>query len=50
VVVLFIFGGEVLKGFAFALMIGIVLGTYSTLYIACPLLVDLKLKKIAVKK
>jgi preprotein translocase subunit SecF len=50
VVVLFIFGGEVLKGFAFALMIGIVLGTYSTLYIACPLLVDLKLKKVAVKK
>lgn len=47
VVVLFIFGGEVLKGFAFALMIGIVLGTYSTLYIACPLLVDLKLKKSA---
>lgn len=50
VVVLFIFGGEVLKGFAFALMIGIVLGTYSTLYIACPLLVDLKTKGIATTK
>jgi preprotein translocase subunit SecF len=49
VVVLFIFGGEVLKGFAFALMIGIVLGTYSTLYIACPLLVDLKSKKVATR-
>ncbi|MCC5927572.1 MAG: protein translocase subunit SecF [Bacteroidetes bacterium] len=50
VVVLFIFGGEVLKGFAFALMIGIILGTYSTLYVACPLLVDLKSKGVAVKK
>lgn len=49
VIVLFIFGGEVLKGFAFALMVGIVLGTYSTLYIACPLLVDLKLKGVAKK-
>jgi preprotein translocase SecF subunit len=50
VVVLFIFGGEVLKGFAFALMIGIVLGTYSTLYIACPLLVDLKKKGVVARK
>lgn len=50
VVVLFIFGGEVLKGFAFALMIGIVLGTYSTLYIACPLLVDLKTKGVVARK
>jgi preprotein translocase subunit SecF len=50
VVVLFIFGGEVLKGFAFALMIGIVLGTYSTLYIACPLLVDLKRKGVVARK
>lgn len=50
VIVLFIFGGEVLKGFAFALTVGIVLGTYSTLYIACPLLVDLKLKSAVAKK
>lgn len=50
VVVLFIFGGEVLKGFAFALMVGIVLGTYSTLYIACPLLVDLKQKGVVAKR
>lgn len=42
VVVLFIFGGEVLKGLSFALIVGIVLGTYSTLYVACPVVVDLK--------
>ncbi len=45
VVVLFIFGGEVLKGFSFAMIVGIVLGTYSTLYVACPLVVDLKKTK-----
>jgi preprotein translocase subunit SecF len=45
VIVLFIFGGEVLKGLAFALIVGIVLGTYSTLYVACPLVVDLKKTK-----
>jgi preprotein translocase SecF subunit len=50
VVVLFIFGGEVLKGFSFALTVGILLGTYSTLFIAVPLLVDLKKKGIVAKK
>lgn len=45
VVVLFIFGGEVLKGLAFALIVGIILGTYSTLYVACPVVVDLKKKQ-----
>ena len=42
VVVLFIFGGEVLKGFAFALIIGIILGTYSSLYVASALVVELE--------
>ena len=41
VVVLFIFGGEVLKGFSFALIIGIVLGTYSSLFVASPLVLEL---------
>lgn len=45
VTVLFIFGGEVLKGLAFALIVGIILGTYSTLYVACPVVVDLKKKQ-----
>jgi preprotein translocase subunit SecF len=50
VIVLFIFGGEVLKGFAFALTVGIILGTYSTLFIAVPLLVDLKRKGLVARK
>lgn len=42
VLVLFIFGGEVLKGFSFALLIGIILGTYSSLFIASALVVKLE--------
>lgn len=33
---LFVLGGDVLRGFSFVLMIGIVVGTYSSIYIACP--------------
>jgi preprotein translocase subunit SecF len=36
---MFLFGGEVLHGFAFALVIGIVVGTYSTIAVAAPFLV-----------
>lgn len=46
VVVLFLFGGEVLRGFSFALMAGIVLGTYSTIFVACPLLIDMRRQQI----
>jgi SecD/SecF fusion protein len=38
---LFIFGGDVIRGFAFALLIGIVVGTYSSLCIATPIVIDL---------
>jgi len=34
---LFVFGGEVLNGFSFALTIGIIIGTYSSIGIACPI-------------
>jgi preprotein translocase subunit SecF len=34
---LFLFGGEVLRGFGFAMVVGVVAGTYSTLFIAVPL-------------
>jgi preprotein translocase subunit SecF len=34
---LFLFGGEVLRGFAFAMVVGILVGTYSTIYIASPI-------------
>ena len=37
VIALFVFGGEVLQGFAVALIWGIVIGTYSTIYVAAPL-------------
>jgi len=36
---LFIFGGEVINGFAFAMVIGIVIGTYSSIAVASPLIV-----------
>ncbi len=36
---LFLFGGEVLHGFSFALVIGIIIGTYSSIFIASPMLV-----------
>jgi SecD/SecF fusion protein len=39
--ILFIFGGEVTRGFAFAMMIGVVTGTYSSIFVAAPILVDL---------
>lgn len=36
---LYLFGGEVLEGFGFAMVVGILVGTYSTIYIASPLVV-----------
>lgn len=44
VVILFIFGGQVIKGFAFAMMIGVALGTYSSIFVATPLAVDFQKK------
>ena len=42
VIVLFIFGGAVLQGFSFAMIVGILIGTYSSLFIATPIVIDLK--------
>ena len=42
VLALYLFGGESLKGFSLALLIGIVFGTYSSIYVASPLVVDLE--------
>ncbi len=39
--ILFIFGGEVTRGFAFAMLIGVITGTYSSIFVAAPVLVDL---------
>ncbi|MCW2120615.1 protein translocase subunit SecDF [Flavobacterium sp. 7A] len=38
--IMFLFGGESIRGFIFAMLIGIVVGTYSSLFIATPVLVD----------
>ena len=43
--ILFIFGGEVTRGFSFAMLIGVITGTYSTIYVAAPVLVDLARNK-----
>ena len=46
--VIFIFGGEVIRGFMFALMVGVLVGTYSSLFIASPIMLDtIKKNKIS---
>ena len=43
--IMFIFGGDSIRGFIFAMLIGIIVGTYSSLFIATPVLVDSMSKK-----
>lgn len=50
VVILFLFGGSVLRGFSLALLIGVVVGTYSSMYIANPILYAWTLKTAKAKK
>ena len=38
--IIFLFGGEVIRGFMFALMVGVVVGTYSSLFVASPIMLD----------
>ena len=38
--VIFLFGGEVIRGFMFALLLGVIVGTYSSLFIATPVMFD----------
>ncbi len=40
ILILFIFGGEVTRGFAFAMLIGVITGTYSSIFVAAPILMD----------
>lgn len=49
-VALLIFGGEVLRSFAIAITLGILIGTYSSIFIASPLLIALKLDPKKIKK
>lgn len=50
VLILFIFGGEVTRGFAFAMLIGVITGIYSSIFVAAPILVDLGRGKVAGRK
>ena len=43
--ILFLFGGSPIKGFAFALIIGLLIGTYSSIFVASPIMVDLSNRK-----
>jgi SecD/SecF fusion protein len=49
-IVLLVFGGVSLEGFSFALVIGIVIGTYSSVFIATPVVIDLYNNPIVKKK
>ncbi|TYO99561.1 protein translocase subunit secF [Geothermobacter ehrlichii] len=52
VLALFIFGGGVIHNFAFALLVGVVIGTYSSIFVASPLLIlwqDVKRRRAEVK-
>ncbi len=41
ILILFLVGGEATKGFAFAMLVGVITGTYSSIFVAAPILVDL---------
>jgi len=47
---IFIFGGAILKGFSFAMILGVIIGTYSSIYIANPILVRLNISQKTILK
>ena len=47
---IFIFGGAILKGFSFAMILGVLIGTYSSIYIANPILVKLNVSQKTILK
>jgi SecD/SecF fusion protein len=49
VVILFLFGGEILRSFSFAMLIGVVFGSYSSIFIAVPIVLDFSDKALASK-
>ena len=42
---IYFFGGEILKGFSFALIWGVIVGTYSSIFIAAPLILIMNIKR-----
>ena len=47
---IYIFGGEILKGFSLAMILGVIFGTYSSIYIANPILVNLRVSQKTILK
>ena len=47
---IYLFGGEILKGFSLAMIMGVIFGTYSSIYIANPILVKLKVSQKTILK
>lgn len=47
---LFLFGGEVIRGFTFAMIFGVLVGSYSSIYIAAPVLIHFNLRAILAKE
>ena len=47
---IYFFGGEILKGFSFAMILGVIFGTYSSIYIANPILVFLRVSQRTIIK
>ena len=45
---IFLFGGETIRGFSFAMLIGTVIGVYSTLFIACPIAYEIQKKQLKI--
>jgi preprotein translocase SecF subunit len=50
VICLFALGGEVIRDFAFALMVGVIVGTYSSIFVASPVLIEWHSRLLAKKK
>ena len=47
---IYLFGGEILKGFSLAMIMGVIFGTYSSIYIANPILVNLRVSQKTILK
>ena len=47
---IFILGGEILKGFSFAMILGVIIGTYSSIFVASPVLRYLRVSSKTLEK
>jgi preprotein translocase subunit SecF len=47
---IYIFGGQILKGFSLAMILGVIFGTYSSIYIASPILILLNVSQKTILK